>query len=64
MTKLVQNDIASLTNEQSALAALNANYNSLELFSDSVLSRDGTTPNQMNADLDMNSNRIFNYSSF
>jgi hypothetical protein len=60
MTKLVQNDIASLTNEQSALAALNANYNSLELFSDTVLSRDGTTPNQMNADLDMNSHRILN----
>lgn len=60
MTKLVQNDITSLTNEQSALAALNANYNSLELFSDTVLSRDGTTPNQMLADLDMNSKKILN----
>lgn len=60
MTKLVQNDIASLTNEQSALAALNSNYASLEVWSDSVLSRDGTSPNQMNADLDMNSNRILN----
>ena len=60
MTKLVQNDIASLTNEQAALAALNANYASLEVFSDSVLSRDGTSPNQMNADLDMNSNSILN----
>jgi hypothetical protein len=60
MTKLVQNDIASLTNEQSALAALNANYGSLETFSDSVLSRDGTSPNQMMADLDMNSKKILN----
>jgi len=60
MTKLVQNDIASLVNEQSALAALNANYASLEAFSDSVLSRDGTSPNPMLADLDMNSNQILN----
>jgi len=60
MTKLVQNDIASLTNEQSALAALNSNYAVLEAFSDTVLSRDGTTPNQMNADLDMNSKKILN----
>ena len=60
MTKLVQDDIASLTNEQSALAALNSNYALLETFSDSVLSRDGTTPNQMTADLDMNSNQILN----
>jgi hypothetical protein len=60
MTKLVQNDIASLTNEQSALAALNSNYSLLENFSDTVLSRDGTSPNQMNADLDMNSNQILN----
>jgi hypothetical protein len=60
MAKLIQNDIVSLTNEQSALAALNSNYAVLEAFSDTVLSRDGTTPNQMGADLDMNSNRILN----
>lgn len=60
MTKLVQNDLTSLTNEQSALAALNANSALLEAFSDTVLSRDGTSPNQMNADLDMNSNDILN----
>ena len=60
MTKLVQNDITSLTNEQSALAALNANYQALETFSDSVLSRDGTSPNPMLADLDMNSHKILN----
>lgn len=60
MTKLVQNDLASLTNEQSALAALNSNYASLEAFSDTVLSRDGTIPNQMMADLDMNSKKILN----
>ena len=60
MTKLVQNDITSLVNEQSALAALNANYAALEAFSDSVLSRDGTSPNPMLADLDMNSHKILN----
>jgi hypothetical protein len=62
MSKLVQNDIVSLTNEQSALAALNSNYATLEAFSDTVLSRDGTTPNQMGADLDMNGNQILNLS--
>jgi hypothetical protein len=60
MTKLVLNDIASLTNEQAALAALNSNSQAIETWSDSVLSRDGTVPNQMSADLDMNSNQILN----
>jgi hypothetical protein len=60
MPKIDLTDIASLTNEQSAIASLNANYTTIETESDSFLSRDGTSPNQMEADLDMNSNRILN----
>ncbi len=40
--------------------ALNNNFSSLETLSDTWLSRDGTTPNQMLADFDMNSNDIIN----
>jgi hypothetical protein len=60
MTKIVLNDIASLTNEQSALTLLNSNSSIIETASDNFLSRDGAVPNQMNADLDMNSNDILN----
>jgi hypothetical protein len=41
-------------------AAYNANNSLIETFADSCLSRDGTAPNQMEAQLDMNSNRIIN----
>jgi hypothetical protein len=60
MTKIVLNDIASLTNEQSALTLLNSNSAIIETASDNTLSRDGTAPNHMLADLDMNSNDILN----
>lgn len=60
MPKIDLTDLASLTNEQSAIASINANYATIETESDSFLSRDGTSPNQMEADLDMNSNRILN----
>ncbi len=43
--------------------ALNENFSALETFSDTVLSRDGTVPNQMEAPVDMNSNRIINASN-
>jgi hypothetical protein len=60
VTKIVLQDLASLTNETAALASINSNNAIIETASDSFLSRDGTTPNQMNADLDMNSNQILN----
>jgi hypothetical protein len=40
--------------------SLNENFSDLATFSDTVLSRDGTSPNTMLSSLDMNSNRIFN----
>lgn len=39
---------------------LNDNFNSIKEAFDNTLSRDGSTPNQMESDLDMNSNDILN----
>lgn len=60
MSKIVLNDQDSLTNESSFLTSLNSNWATLRTASDNTLSRDGTSPNQMGADLDMNSHRILN----
>jgi hypothetical protein len=43
--------------------SLNANFSQLETLSDTWLSLDGTTPNSMSAQLDMNGNRIINLPS-
>src|SRR5690606_3073930 len=37
-----------------------ANNDAIEAFAETVLSRDGTSPNEMYANIDMNSNRIIN----
>lgn len=60
MSKIDTQNIQSLTNEQSALDRLNSNYAIVEAASDTFLSRDGTSPNHMEADLDMNSNHLLN----
>ncbi len=60
MAKLTLSDLASLTNEASALATLNANWLLIETAMENTFSRDGTSPNTMGEDLDMNSNRIIN----
>jgi len=57
MSKVTLNDIAS---GFASIAALNANFSAIEDGFENTLSRDGTTPNQMNADLDMNGHRILN----
>lgn len=49
-----------ITADYSSLLTQNANMDAMETFSDTCLSRDGTSPNQMEADLDMNSNDINN----
>lgn len=58
--KLALTDLVSLTNEVSALAAINNNNAAIETALDNTLSRDGSAPNTMEADLDMNSNKILN----
>lgn len=60
MAKLTIADFTSLTNQTSFLDQLNAAFDAIEDALEVTLSRDGTTPNQMEANLDMNSKRILN----
>lgn len=60
MAKLTLSDLVNLENQTTAVAAINANNALIENALEITLSRDGTTPNIMVADLDMNSNSILN----
>lgn len=61
MSKLNLTDLSTITgNETSAINTINNNSDLIETFSDNTISRDGTSPNQMLSDLDMNSNRVLN----
>lgn len=59
MTKITLQDITQITAASSA-TVINNNNATLEEAIDNTLSRDGTSPNEMNAQLDMNSNPIIN----
>lgn len=60
MAKLTLTDIADLRNPDTAKTAINANSSLLETALENTLSRDGTSPNEMEAALDMNGNYILN----
>lgn len=60
MVKLVLNDVGSLQSEPSALQTMADNNDKIETAFENTLSRDGTGPNQMEAPLDLNSNRLIN----
>lgn len=60
MAKLTLNDLTNLQNENSVVTKLNTNNTLIETALENTLSRDGTSPNTMEADLDMNSNAILN----
>lgn len=60
MSKLTLSPLTTLSNQASAIATINANSDATETALENTLSRDGTTPNQMNADIDMNSNDLLN----
>lgn len=57
MTKIILNDV---TNILTAGTVINNNSQRIENAIENTLSRDGTSPNEMNADLDMNNNRVYN----
>jgi hypothetical protein len=57
MTKI---DLQNIAFTDSTSTLINANSFEIETKSDTFLSRDGATPNEMLTDLDMNSNQIFN----
>ena len=60
MAKLTLTDLANLQNEATAVAAINDNNTEIEAALENTISRDGTAPNTMSANLDMNSNRVVN----
>lgn len=57
MPKVTLNRIAT---DQQVVETTNANAATMEQAFENTLSRDGTAPNQMEADFDMNLNRILN----
>lgn len=59
MAKITLNNLTTL-NPTATIATINANNDAIEVAFENTLSRDGTTPNQMEADLDMNGNRLLN----
>lgn len=63
MVKLVLDDVTSLQSEPSALQTMASNNDRIEAAFDKTLSRDGTSPNQMEAPLDLNGFRILNIGS-
>lgn len=60
MPKVAITEIQSLQNEQVAVARINANFVAIQSVIDTLLSRDGTAPNQMVALLDMNGRALVN----
>ena len=59
MAKITLNNIGTLE-DNSSLAKLNENFQTIVDEFDNVVSRDGTAPSTMVSDLDMNSNQILN----
>jgi len=55
--------LTDITSGYDSASAYNANNDRIEAGFDNTLSRDGTSPNQMGADLDMNSNDVLNAGS-
>lgn len=61
MAKLTLQDVTNITGQEtSAINTLNGNSQLVEDALENTLSRDGTSPNEMNADLDMDMNDILN----
>lgn len=52
--------ITTISSGYASTTTLNANFESLRAGFDNTLSLDGSTPNAMNADLDMNGNSLLN----
>lgn len=60
MSKITLTDIANLQNPTTAVNAINSNSAVIQTAFDNTLSRDGTSPNQMGSNLDMNGNTVIN----
>jgi hypothetical protein len=53
-------NLSNVEQSYTQTATLNANFDAIEGAIENTLSRDGTTPNEMNANIDMNDNSILN----
>ena len=60
MSKITLNNVGSLIDATTAQTIINNNNTVVQAAMDNTLSRDGTSPNQMAAPLDMNSQQIIN----
>jgi len=61
MSKITLSTVGSLvTNPTTANSTINSNFSTIQTAFDNTLSRDGTSPNQMESNLDMNSFHILN----
>jgi hypothetical protein len=60
VAKLNLSDPVNLRNEQTALGTIGANNRAIEQAVEKSLSRDGSSPNEMNSDFDMNGHRLIN----
>lgn len=60
MAKFNPKTLQNLDNPPTAVAVINYNFDALKLLADTLLSRDGKTPNTMQSFLDMNNYRILN----
>lgn len=60
MSKITLTNLSSMSNSNTVMSTINSNNAILQTAMDNTISRDGTLPNQMTANLDMNSERIIN----
>jgi hypothetical protein len=60
MTKITLNHVGNLIDTTTAQSTINADLDTIQTAFDNTLSRDGTAPNTMQSNLDMNSNQILN----
>jgi hypothetical protein len=60
MSKITLTSLENLQSETTAVQAINENFDAIEAAMELTLSRNGATPNEMTAPLDMNSQRIIN----
>lgn len=61
MPKLILSDITNISGQESnALATLNQNWDRIETALENTFSRDGTSPNTLQTDIDLNENDILN----
>lgn len=60
MSKITLNSVADITQSTTAQATINADLSTIQTAFDNTLSRDGTSPNQMTAPLDINSQQVLN----